>query len=117
MPDVIMEMERGQMKVEGEAVAPTPKIRKFPDVPPTLLAQARELELEKQELAKLRAAAGTDYDPVVLALTQKICAELNALWIIIRETQKRTVVARHARERLKQTEAAEKAARRLGNAD
>jgi len=116
MANVVMEMELGRMEVRSEPTDPGEKVRKFPDVPLELILQAKELELLKQEFAKRRKAAGDNYDPVLLAQSKKLCQELNNLWVEIRETQSKAIVARRARERLKQTEAAAKAARRAGHA-
>ncbi len=118
MPDVVMDMEQGKMEVVGLPMTSGPgmKVRKFPDVAPELLAQAREMELEKQELARQKEKRGNNYDPVLRAQTKELCMELSNLWIEIRKIQLVATVANRARERLKQTEAAEKAARRAGHA-
>ena len=117
MADVVMKMEAGEFEVVGEPTDAPEKVRKFPNVPPRMLEAARELELKKQELARQRKAAGDDYTLAMHKVRLKLCAELNALWTQIRDTQKVAVVAHRAKERLKQTEAAERKARFIGDAN
>ena len=119
MADVVMEMETGQFVATGDP-APAPEKsrgpKKYSHVPPEMLERARAMELVKQELAHKRKAAGDDYNLAMYKERKALCTELSALWIEIRATQKVAVVAHRAKERLKQTVAAEKKARFLGNA-
>lgn len=116
MSDVVMEMETGRMGLSGKSVAVVEKVRKFPDVPPELIARAKAMELKKQEFAWQKEKLGEEYYPIVYGRAKELCRELNALWVEIREMQRVAMVARRARERLKQTEAADRKARRAGNA-
>ena len=120
MTDVVMEMEVGRMGLSGDPAPAPEKIRgpaRYANVPPEMLKLARAMELEKQDLAKQRKAAGDDYNIVMHTARKKLCAELSALWMEIRKTQKVAVVAHRAKDRLKKTEAAERKARFLGHAD
>jgi len=116
MADVKMEMETGEMTLTMMPVAAGPKIRKFPQVPQEMKDRAREMELEKQDLARQRAALLPDYDPALTVRTRKHCEELRALRVEMLGIQSKVNMAKKAKERLKQTEAADRAARRLGNA-
>lgn len=115
MPDVVIDMEVGRMELRGDAVPIEEKVRKFPDVPLELMAQAKEMELEKQEFARQREKLGEDYYPTIFLQAKELSKELAVLWIGIREMQRVATVAHRAKERLKQTEAAMKAARRAGH--
>ena len=118
MADVKMEMETGRntLSMLPLTSGPDTKIRKFPQVPQEMKDRAREMELEKQDLARQRAALLPDYDPALTARTQQHCSELRALRVEMLEIQGKVNRAKKAKERLKQTEAADRAARRLGNA-
>ena len=118
MADVTMDMELGRntMTMLPMTSGPDTKVRKFPQVPKEMMERAQEMELEKQELARQRAALLPDYDPALTARTRKHCEELRILRSEMLEIQSKVNTAKKAKERLKQTEAADRAARRLGNA-
>ena len=118
MVDVKIEMETGRntMTMLPLTSGPDTKIRKFPQVPQEMKDRAREMELEKQDLAKQREAVRPDIDSALLARTREHCKELNVLRAEILKIQIKVITAKKAKERLKKTVAAEREAQRAGNA-
>ncbi len=116
MPDVVMEMETGQFVADGDPAPAPEKIRKFPDVPMELMEQARTLEIEKHDLAEKRAALRPDYDPALEIRSKECYAERLSLLAKKLDIQGKVNVAKKAKGRLKSIEAADRAARRAGNA-